>query len=136
VIALGGIALSLSLITSTMLTPLSRVRAIGRLAEFIFQNPSAPALAAAFQDSGWDAPLTLRISQARLWLLPLWTVSNSEAGFERIFHGVTCVTLWPLALEPEQVWETEIGVSLPDGRGQGGFNPPGRAHSVGGETHA
>lgn len=44
-IALGGIALSLSLITSTMLTVLSRVRAIGRLAEFIFQNPSAPALA-------------------------------------------------------------------------------------------
>lgn len=44
-IALGGIALSLSLITSTLLTALSRVRAIGRLAEIIFRNPSAPALA-------------------------------------------------------------------------------------------
>lgn len=46
-IALGGIALSLSLITSTLLTALSRVRAVGRLAEFIFRNPSAPALAVA-----------------------------------------------------------------------------------------
>jgi membrane protein len=46
-IALGGIALSLSLITSTMLTALSRVRAIGRLSELIFRNPSAPALAVA-----------------------------------------------------------------------------------------
>jgi len=46
-IALGGIALSLSLITSTLLTALSRVRAIGRLAELIFRYPSAPALAVA-----------------------------------------------------------------------------------------
>lgn len=46
-IALGGIALSLSLITSTLLTALSRVRAVGKLAEFIFRNPSAPALAVA-----------------------------------------------------------------------------------------
>jgi len=46
-IALGGTALSLSLITSTLLTALSRVRAIGRLAELIFRYPSAPALAVA-----------------------------------------------------------------------------------------
>jgi membrane protein len=46
-IALGGIALSLSLITSTMLTALSRVRAIGRFAELIFRNPSAPVIAVA-----------------------------------------------------------------------------------------
>jgi len=46
-IALGGIVLSLSLITSTLLTALSRVRAIGRLAELIFRYPSAPALAVA-----------------------------------------------------------------------------------------
>ncbi|HET6781510.1 MAG TPA: YihY/virulence factor BrkB family protein, partial [bacterium] len=46
-VALGGIALSLSLITSTLLTALSRVRAIGRLADLVFRNPSAPALAVA-----------------------------------------------------------------------------------------
>lgn len=46
-IALGGIALSLSLITSTLLTALSSLRAVGRVAELLFRNPSAPALAVA-----------------------------------------------------------------------------------------
>ena len=46
-VALGGIALSLSLITSTMLSALSRVRAVGAFAEVLFRSPSGPAIAAA-----------------------------------------------------------------------------------------
>jgi hypothetical protein len=44
--------------------------------------------------------------------MPVWTVSNSEAGFERIFQGLTCVTLWSIALEPRQSWETTLAVTL------------------------
>lgn len=46
-IALGGISLSLSLVTSTMLTALSQSRAGARLAEFLFRSPSAPVITAA-----------------------------------------------------------------------------------------
>lgn len=43
-VALGGISLSLSLIMSTMLTALSRVKAIVRLADLVFRSPTSPVL--------------------------------------------------------------------------------------------
>jgi alpha-amylase len=64
------------------------------------------------RDDGWPGPVTMKFSAARVWLMPVWTVSNSEAGFERIFQGLTCVTLWSIALEPRQSWETTLAVTL------------------------
>jgi len=72
----------------------------------------AEATQVVFRDSGWTRPVTLKFSAARVWLMPVWTVSNSEAGFERIFQGLTCVTLWSIALEPRQSWETTLAVTL------------------------
>jgi len=52
-------------------------------------------------DYGWPAPVVLTFPRAAVWRFPLETVSNSEAGFERTFQGLTCVCLWTLALEPD-----------------------------------
>lgn len=65
-------------------------------------------------DTGWPGAIVMEMPGARIWRLPLETVSNSEAGYERILQGLTCVARWPIALEPAQSWETRIVVSLPD----------------------
>lgn len=64
-------------------------------------------------DYGWPGPVVLSFPAAAVWLIPLETVSNSEAGFERTFQGLTCVCLWPLTLEPAGLWETVIMCELP-----------------------
>ncbi|MFH0964552.1 MAG: alpha-amylase/4-alpha-glucanotransferase domain-containing protein, partial [Planctomycetota bacterium] len=33
---------------------------------------------------------------AAVWTFPIWTVSSSEGGIERIFQGATVVLSWPL----------------------------------------
>lgn len=65
-----------------------------------------------FTDFGWDGDAALEFPPARLWLLPLETVSNSEAGFERIFQGITCLCAWPVELDPGQTWETIVRAVL------------------------
>jgi len=67
-----------------------------------------------FSDYGWPGPVVLSFPTAAVWLMPLETVSNSEAGFERTFQGLTCICLWPLTLELEGLWETAITCELPD----------------------
>ena len=37
---------------------------------------------------------------ADAWIAPIETVSNSEAGFERVYQGSALVLTWPLHLEP------------------------------------
>jgi alpha-amylase len=65
-----------------------------------------------FTDWGWPAAVTLRMPVAEVWLHPLETVSNSEAGFERIFQGLVCVCLWDIILQPEQQWEAALQCNL------------------------
>lgn len=67
-------------------------------------------------DSGWPGPVALAFPEATVWRLPLETVSNSEAGFERTFQGLTCLCIWPLALAPGAVWEATLVCALPSGR--------------------
>lgn len=64
-------------------------------------------------DYGWPGPVVLSFPTAAVWLMPLETVSNSEAGFERTFQGLTCVCLWTLAIPPSGEWETAIMCELP-----------------------
>ncbi len=45
---------------------------------------------------------------ATLWRFSIETVTGSEAGFERNHQGSCFTLIWPLALEPDQTWETEI----------------------------
>ena len=37
---------------------------------------------------------------ADAWIAPIETVSNSEAGFERVYQGSALVQVWPLDLDP------------------------------------
>ncbi len=61
-------------------------------------------------EAGWPGAIVMEMPGARIWWLPLETVSNSEAGYERILQGLTCVARWAVSLEPAQSWETRIVV--------------------------
>jgi alpha-amylase len=46
--------------------------------------------------------------QAGLWSMPLYTVSLSEAGFEKVQQGLLLLPHWRLQLEPGQCWKLEL----------------------------
>ncbi len=57
----------------------------------------------------------VRLSLARpasLWRLPVETVSNSEAGYERTYQGTCTFLWWDILLEPELAWKTELTFRL------------------------
>ncbi len=41
---------------------------------------------------------------AAVWAVPLFTITNSESGFEKNFQGVALYLRWALSLAPGQVW--------------------------------
>jgi alpha-amylase len=49
---------------------------------------------------------------ASLWHFPLEVVSNSEAGYERVYQGTCTLLWWDVLLEPGRPWETELMLSL------------------------
>jgi len=63
-------------------------------------------------DWGWRGAVLLRVPAAEVWVFPLETVSNSEAGFERIMQGVVCLCLWQIALDPHHTWEAILECEL------------------------
>lgn len=57
--------------------------------------------------------VTLTLSQpATLWHFPLEAVSNSEAGYERVYQGTCTLVWWELALEPDESWEVTLQAAL------------------------
>jgi 4-alpha-glucanotransferase len=54
---------------------------------------------------------------AAVWGLPLITVSNSEAGYERNYQGAMVILCWPLDLAPGEGWEqtTRCEIAVTDG---------------------
>ena len=57
--------------------------------------------------------LTLAFSQpAALWRAPVETVSQSEAGFERVYQSSMVMPLWRISLRPGAAWETTITVAI------------------------
>ncbi len=68
-----------------------------------------------FTDWGWPAAVSLRLPPGEVWLHPLETVSNSEAGFERIFQGVVCLCLWDVTLQPQESWKAALQCVLGEG---------------------
>jgi hypothetical protein len=52
---------------------------------------------------------------ADVWVLPIFTISNSESGFERNHQGAALVFRWALDLEPGAAWDqtTSAGVASP-----------------------
>jgi alpha-amylase len=46
------------------------------------------------------------------WQFPIETVSNSEAGFERVYQGTSLLTHWPLTLDPAGLWKLTLKFAL------------------------
>jgi len=49
---------------------------------------------------------------ANLWHFPLEVVSNSEAGYERVYQGTCTLLWWLILLEPQRPWEMEMTIDL------------------------
>ncbi len=57
--------------------------------------------------------LALAFSQpAVLWRAPVETVSQSEAGFERVYQSSMVMPIWRISLPPAASWETGITVKI------------------------
>ena len=57
--------------------------------------------------------VTLEFSQAAiLWRAPVETVSQSEAGFERVYQSSMVMPLWRISLAPGSAWEADIQVRI------------------------
>ena len=57
--------------------------------------------------------LTLGFSQpAIFWRAPVETVSQSEAGFERVFQSSMVMPIWRISLLPGKSWEAEIRITI------------------------
>jgi alpha-amylase len=44
----------------------------------------------------------------QLWHFPIYTVSLSEAGFEKVYQSSVLFPHWKLSLAPEETWELKI----------------------------
>ncbi len=47
---------------------------------------------------------------ATIWTHPLWTVSLSEGGFEKVLQGTIILLNWRIELAPGAVWSAEISL--------------------------
>ncbi len=84
--------------------------------------PEAAALDAIGEESGvrvvrlanthLNVAVTIAAQDANLWRFRIQTISNSEAGFERVYQCSCTVLWWPLHLEPGQRWTTTLDVTL------------------------
>lgn len=53
----------------------------------------------------WDRP-------ANLWRAPVNTISNSEAGFEKVYQASSVMPLWTPGLSPGETWSVAMKLSL------------------------
>lgn len=49
---------------------------------------------------------------ARVWRMPIETVSLSEAGFERVYQGSCIMPLWDVKLKPREKWQASFEFEL------------------------
>jgi alpha-amylase len=49
---------------------------------------------------------------AEIWRYPVFTVSNSEAGFEKIYQGSGIVACFPVLLNAGQTWEVKLNLTV------------------------
>ncbi|MFH1891391.1 MAG: alpha-amylase/4-alpha-glucanotransferase domain-containing protein [Candidatus Zixiibacteriota bacterium] len=50
--------------------------------------------------------------KATLWRMPIYSVSLSEEGFEKVQQGICMLPSWQLRLEPDECWELEMIVKF------------------------
>jgi len=63
----------------------------------------------------WERP-------AQVAWAPVETVSNSEAGFERVYQGSALLLAWPVTLSPGGMWEEQIVMAIGEA-GEAGDEP-------------
>ena len=57
----------------------------------------------------WGFKVRAEVNEAAgMWRFPLETVSNSEAGFERLYQGTTTLLWWPLQLAGGEAWHVNL----------------------------
>lgn len=54
---------------------------------------------------GWESPTDL-------CRYPVFTVSNSESGFEKVYQSTVILPYWPLKLKPGETFETKITMKV------------------------
>jgi len=65
------------------------------------------------EDGRWGGAVRVDLSAAALvWHFPLEAVSNSEAGFERTFQGVTILCQWPVEIQVGEAWTATVRATL------------------------
>jgi 4-alpha-glucanotransferase len=64
-------------------------------------------------DEWQNLSVTLTFSKpALLWRAPVETVSQSEAGFERVFQSSMVMPVWNISLQPKASWESRIAITI------------------------
>ena len=71
---------------------------------------SAEALTRIAQGNSWlGVEVETTVDQpAEAWFAPIETVSNSEAGFERVYQGSALLLSWQVTIEPGAQWSGRI----------------------------
>ncbi|MDQ7840471.1 MAG: DUF1926 domain-containing protein [bacterium] len=64
------------------------------------------------RDAGWGLDVEVALPPAALWVVPIEVVSASEAGFERTFQGASLLVVWPMRVEPGEVWEGTLSFEV------------------------
>jgi alpha-amylase len=72
---------------------------------------SALAIGSTLPDLAGEVQLALDRA-ANLWHFPLEVVSNSEAGYERIYQGTCTFLWWDVLLEPGRPWKANLTFCL------------------------
>jgi len=74
---------------------------------------AVPASQLRLIDEWQRVSVTLTAAGAReFWVCPIETVSESEAGFERIYQGSKIITVWPVELSPGRAWNGRLTFSV------------------------
>ena len=62
------------------------------------------------QGNGWlGVELSTTIEPAgEAWIAPIETISNSEAGFERVYQGSALLLSWAIRLAPGERWSATV----------------------------
>lgn len=72
-------------------------------------SAAVPASELCFVDGWQKFRVTLAAVNAReFWIAPIETVSESEAGFERVYQGSQILTIWPVTFEPGKPWTARL----------------------------
>ena len=50
--------------------------------------------------------------RTKLWLFPIYSVSQSESGFERIFQAAVVMPIFSLNLAAGECWSTEFNLEV------------------------